>query len=372
MDRDPQADAVRLGQAGVPPCHGLLHRTAQRTASTTLANSTMRRRRSTSSRAPCGPWRDDRRLGAGGARASFLVSTSSGTCPTPSVTRMADASGRDCPPQPCGSPPCLGPTGCANASSAERLRASRAADAAREASGGTGRQRWLAPPDAGLGRPARSGSIRTEGPPDRARGHRREPLGGVAGDLEPGLAVGDADRADLLLGDVAAAADQRDQPARVGVAGAADVHPEPDHVAVARAARALPSRSRAGGGSGACLDQLLRLGQLGPVAADQGGGDRLGVAPGEQRPGGCELVRRQLGRGRQLGQQPLAGPWPGSPRPRAAATRRRAGWRRSAAARPGGAGCRARSAPTRPCGRRGRCGRCGAAAPRGRAAGRRG
>src|SRR5690348_18235060 len=53
-----------------------------------------------------------------------------------------------------------------------------------------------------------------------------EAVGDAARDLEAGLARADPDGADVALGDVAAAADQGYQPARVGVALAADRHPE--------------------------------------------------------------------------------------------------------------------------------------------------
>ena len=54
-----------------------------------------------------------------------------------------------------------------------------------------------------------------------------ETIGGVADDLELGFLVEDADRADLGLGDVAEAADQRHEPFRIGIAVAADIEPEP-------------------------------------------------------------------------------------------------------------------------------------------------
>src|SRR5688500_1360372 len=54
-----------------------------------------------------------------------------------------------------------------------------------------------------------------------------EALDRVAGDLDVGLARLDPDRADLVAGDVAAVAEQRHQPAGVGVAHLADVEPEP-------------------------------------------------------------------------------------------------------------------------------------------------
>src|SRR3546814_5461639 len=47
-------------------------------------------------------------------------------------------------------------------------------------------------------------------------------------DVEQGLARPDPDRADLMLGHMAAAAEQRQDPARVGILAAADVEPEPE------------------------------------------------------------------------------------------------------------------------------------------------
>src|SRR5690606_23767692 len=75
-----------------------------------------------------------------------------------------------------------------------------------------------------------------------ALGRRRaEGVGVAQGDLEAGLFREGADRADLLLGHAADAADQRDQPFGVGVAVAADVQAEPGHLvrlqAVARPGR---------------------------------------------------------------------------------------------------------------------------------------
>src|SRR5690606_5834303 len=61
-----------------------------------------------------------------------------------------------------------------------------------------------------------------------ALGRRRaEGVGVGQGDLEARLFGEGADRADLLLGDAADAADQRDQPLGIGVAVAADVQTEP-------------------------------------------------------------------------------------------------------------------------------------------------
>src|SRR3569623_2421943 len=62
----------------------------------------------------------------------------------------------------------------------------------------------------------------------RTRRHRcRESCRDRAGDLESGLVGLDADRADRVLGDSAAAADQRQDPARIGILAAADIHAEP-------------------------------------------------------------------------------------------------------------------------------------------------
>src|SRR3546814_6572079 len=59
----------------------------------------------------------------------------------------------------------------------------------------------------------------------RALQRRHELARDRAGNLKPGFAVEDADRAHLMLGDMASAAEQRQEPARVGVVVAPDVHP---------------------------------------------------------------------------------------------------------------------------------------------------
>ena len=53
----------------------------------------------------------------------------------------------------------------------------------------------------------------------------------VADDLELGFVVEDADWADLGLGHLTEAADQRQDPFRIGLAAAADIHAEPDAIA---------------------------------------------------------------------------------------------------------------------------------------------
>src|SRR3546814_6020099 len=56
----------------------------------------------------------------------------------------------------------------------------------------------------------------------RALQRRHELARDRAGNLKPGFAVEDADRAHLMLGDMASAAEQRQEPARVGVVVAPD------------------------------------------------------------------------------------------------------------------------------------------------------
>ena len=119
-----------------------------------------------------------------------------------------------------------------------------------------------------------------------------------------GLVRRDADRADLVLGDMAAAADQRQDPARIGILAAADIHAEPDDVLEAGAVALLLARR---GGCGVLLDQLLGLRHRGAVRADQRGGDILGRA---SRPAGAAasvaILVVDLDRLEQRGEQPLA------------------------------------------------------------------
>ena len=71
-----------------------------------------------------------------------------------------------------------------------------------------------------------------------------EAAGAGPRDLEHRLVRGNPDRAALILGDVAATAEQRQQPTRIGILVAADIHPEPDGVLEPRS-RALLARRRA-------------------------------------------------------------------------------------------------------------------------------
>ena len=65
------------------------------------------------------------------------------------------------------------------------------------------------------------------------------------------------------------------------------------------------SRSRGAVGSGACSISSSGSGSSARWRRSRAAAMASGVAPGEQRPGGGELVRGQLGRGRELGQKPL-------------------------------------------------------------------
>src|SRR5690606_37547856 len=69
-----------------------------------------------------------------------------------------------------------------------------------------------------------------------------ETVGDLAYDLELGLAVEDADRADLPLGHMAQPADQRDQPFRVGIGLAAHRHAEPGHLTLGPVVATLAGR----------------------------------------------------------------------------------------------------------------------------------
>src|SRR5690606_29116795 len=135
-------------------------------------------------------------------------------------------------------------------------------------------------------------------------GDRRGELAGDrARDLEVGLVGADADRADLVAGDVPTAAQQRQDPARVGVLAAADVHAEPDHVVEAFAAAVLAVGLARLGGIG---DQLLDLRHRRAVRADQRGGDVLGAALGEQARGERAVLVVELDRREQRREQALA------------------------------------------------------------------
>ena len=114
---------------------------------------------------------------------------------------------------------------------------------------------------------------------------------GLRDDLELGLAVKDPDLTDILLGHMAQATDQRDQPFGIGVVLPADRHAEPLRAnaagAVARRGAGLAhgivggSPARLGrrdqlAGIACIIEQVLRLRQPLTVHANEGRGDGLG------------------------------------------------------------------------------------------------
>ncbi|EQB30589.1 hypothetical protein M529_19780 [Sphingobium ummariense RL-3] len=98
-----------------------------------------------------------------------------------------------------------------------------------------------------------------------------EALGEGCGYLEQGFVGGDADRADVAPRHMAAAADQRQDPARIGILATSQVHAEPDGVLEARARPVAARRSLAR------VQQLLGRGKGRTGALHQHGGDFLGA-----------------------------------------------------------------------------------------------
>ena len=131
-----------------------------------------------------------------------------------------------------------------------------------------------------------------------------------ARDREVGFIRGDADRADFGAGDMAAAAQQGQQPARIGVVTAPDVHLEPDNVIEPGAMAVGPARRTVPAGAVAPspithIDQFLGYRQPRAVSADQSGGDILGRLFGEQTGAQSAILVIDLDRREQGSQQPL-------------------------------------------------------------------
>ena len=233
---------------------------------------------------------------------------------------------------------------------------------------------------AGSGGPPRAGALdRLDGDPALvvrvvAGGafHRGgEAGGGVAGNLEQR-----SRSAAMRIAPISfrvmwpAAAQQRQQPARIGILAAADVHPEPDHVLEAGpvdrpGGRQLPRLGVFSISSSGC-------GMRGAVRADQRGGDVLGAALGEQARGQLAVLLVDLDRREQGREQALAVAAGECPRASAARSTRPRSALRAASIRPACGADRARSGPRCPSCPRGRCGRSGAAGSRRRAAARHG
>ena len=138
----------------------------------------------------------------------------------------------------------------------------------------------------------------------RGAGHGlRETVGNGAGYLEMGLVRSNTDRADLVAGDMAAAAQQRQDPARIRVLPASDVHAEPGHVLEPRAVTLLLGGAA---GFGRVLGNILGLRHGGAVRADQRGGDVLGRTFGHQALRQRAVFLVEFLRAEHRGQQPFA------------------------------------------------------------------
>ena len=187
------------------------------------------------------------------------------------------------------------------------------------------------------------------------------------GHLEIAFVGGDSDRADVVAADVAVAADQRQQPARVGVVAAAGVDPEPD--------RAFEP----GRGPGSPRSRRAPARECPPVPADRC------AESGRALQRWLRGARRSISCSRELPVLLIDLDWRGHrfQQPLAVLRADLLGRRRldpfgldacvaQHRSRPCGGGGTARSARRCPCGRRGRSGRNGAGAPRRRAEVRRG
>ena len=137
---------------------------------------------------------------------------------------------------------------------------------------------------------------------DRRAGECRAELGlHVAGDLEEGFVRGDADGADLVAGDVATAAQQRQDPARIGALAAADIHAEPHRVveALAVVLGAFAAVWIAAIIAGGQVDQILWAGHLAGMGADQSHREVFGRFGFEQAGGEGQFLLGGLDRRHQ-------------------------------------------------------------------------
>ncbi len=149
-----------------------------------------------------------------------------------------------------------------------------------------------------------------------------EGFGGVADDLELGFVREDADRADLGFGDVTEAADQRQDPFRIGIALAADIETEPRAIAFRCGEAAFGAAARGGafveGGRAVLLLEALRvahaaivghvfrLGQFGAQESDEGGGELFGGGVGGELANDVLVFFRRRSGQRGMIQQALA------------------------------------------------------------------
>ena len=135
----------------------------------------------------------------------------------------------------------------------------------------------------------------------------RSGIGKFAGDLTGNLEIGflraDTDRTDLVARDVAAAAEQRQDPAGIRVLAAPEVHAKPDHVFKART---MAFRLRLAPCFGRVGDQIFRFGHVRAVGMNEHGGDFGGRALGQQTVGQFAVAFVDFDRRQQFLQQPFA------------------------------------------------------------------
>ena len=144
-----------------------------------------------------------------------------------------------------------------------------------------------------------------------------------ARDLEAGLAGQHLDLADLVAGHVAAPAEERQEPLRIGLALAADAGcgtRPPRRAGRARAGVAARRGGRLARGAGG-LGELLRRGQPRPLAPDERDGDGERVVRGEEAPRRLAVLVARVGRQRRdVARRAAPRRGRGSPRGRGPAT----------------------------------------------------
>ena len=130
-----------------------------------------------------------------------------------------------------------------------------------------------------------------------------EPGSGHLGHLEAGLGGEDDDLADLVAGDAAAPAEEREDPLRVGLLLPPDGDAEPGRLDRRTLSHRLRTARRLGGNAGR-LGELFGRRQRRPGPAQQRHRQRQRIAPRQQRTGRGQLVLGGLDRrGGHLGRQ---------------------------------------------------------------------
>ena len=144
-----------------------------------------------------------------------------------------------------------------------------------------------------IGTPGRDALFQHTLRPDRREKARHTRLG----DLDKGLGLLHADRADRVLADAARAAQHRQEPARLGPCLVADRQREPD--------AGPEGRTFARGGARRGIGQFLGRGMLGAVEPQAGSGDGPRPVQGKNTVGEGRLVLGQLVRPGGIGKEPL-------------------------------------------------------------------